>query len=305
MEIKNIIKDIPGYNNFIKIEPVNEGLSSDKKYYIETDNGQRLLLRLTEIERYDRKKAEYERMGQMAVFGISMPLPIGFGVCNNEKYAYQLLTWCDGENLYNLLPKLSESEQYNIGLKAGEILRKIHAVPISETDITAENWNECYSSFIDASIQSFHDCGVKVEGAEIILDYFNSNRHLLKTRPQCYMHNDYHVGNMMYCSEKQELYIIDWEILLFNNYGDPWKEISMQETPHFSTGMIRGYFDGEPPEEYWSILAFYTSVGAISAIPWAYYGFPDKLGSITNLCADVLKWFDNMRNPVPTWYLKD
>lgn len=36
--------DIKNYNTFIKIEPVNKGCSSDKKYYIETSEGRRLLL---------------------------------------------------------------------------------------------------------------------------------------------------------------------------------------------------------------------------------------------------------------------
>jgi len=78
----------------------------------------------------------------------------------------------------------------------------------------------------------------------------------------------------------------------------------MQETPHFSTGMIRGYFGCEPPEDFWKALSFYSSIGAISAIPWAYYRFPNELDSRIKHCADILKWFENMNNAVPAWYLK-
>ena len=49
--------DIKNYETFIKIEPVNKGLSRDKKYYVETANGQRLLLRVSDISEYERKKA--------------------------------------------------------------------------------------------------------------------------------------------------------------------------------------------------------------------------------------------------------
>jgi len=35
--------DIPGYDTFIKIERITKGWSDDKKYYIETADGQRVL----------------------------------------------------------------------------------------------------------------------------------------------------------------------------------------------------------------------------------------------------------------------
>lgn len=298
------LHDIPGFDSFVNIELVDKGLSNDKKYCIETADGKRLLLRISEISEHERKRDEFERMQRMDAAGIPLPHPVEFGICNNGKNIYQLTAWCDGENLETTLLTLPEAEQYILGLKAGEILCKIHSVHVSRSDITTEDWNERYSSFIDESIRSFHDCGVQIDGAELIINYFNNNRYLLETRPQCYIHGDYHAGNMM-LSADGELAVIDWEILLYNNYGDPWKEISMQETPHFSTGMIRGYFNGEPPEDYWRVLAFYTSIGAISSIPWAYYRFPNELESRIKHIADVLKWFDNMNNPMPTWYLKN
>lgn len=59
-----------------------------------------------------------------------MSRPVDFGVCNGGKQVYQLLTWCDGENL--------ETKQYVTGLKVGEALWKIHSVPTIEN---TEDWN--------------------------------------------------------------------------------------------------------------------------------------------------------------------
>ena len=56
------MQDIKDYNTFKKIEPVNKGWSSDKKYYIETDDDRKLLLRVADISEYDRKSAEFEMM---------------------------------------------------------------------------------------------------------------------------------------------------------------------------------------------------------------------------------------------------
>lgn len=51
--------NIKNYNTFTKIEPINKGWSNDKKYYIETTDDRKLLLRVADISEYDRKKAEY------------------------------------------------------------------------------------------------------------------------------------------------------------------------------------------------------------------------------------------------------
>ena len=235
---------------------------------------------------------------------IPMSRPVEFGLCDKGEKVYQLLTWCDGDNLEKVLPSLSATEQYAIGKNAGEILRRIHSVPVLQEDASKEDWHKRHSDFMDESIKEFIELNIPIYGSDLILSYYDNHRYLLKTRPQCYLHNDYHAGNMI-LSPIHDLYIIDWEILLYNNYGDPWMEISMKETPHFSTGLIHGYFDGEPPEDYWILLAFYTSIGSLSAIPWAYYRFPDLMKSRQEHISDVLCWFNNMNSPVPTWYLKN
>ena len=79
----------------------------------------------------------------------------------------------------------------------------------------------------------------------------------------------------------------------------------MEGTPHYSTGMIHGYFNGEPPEDFWRILTVYSSINAVSAVTWAYYRSPKHLKLKIDKCADVLMWFNNMQSIVPTWYMKE
>ncbi|MDU4891441.1 MAG: hypothetical protein E6344_14985 [Clostridium sp.] len=50
------MREIPLYNTFEKIEPINKGMSGDKKYYIETTDGEHLLLRLANFSEYNQKK---------------------------------------------------------------------------------------------------------------------------------------------------------------------------------------------------------------------------------------------------------
>jgi serine/threonine-protein kinase len=297
-------KDIQNSESFVKLEPINKGVSGDDKYCVETRDGRRFLLRVSDIEAYDRKKAMYDMMGLAASRGVSMSLPVDFGVCNGGKHVYQLLSWCDGDTADVVLPKLSEEEQYRVGVKAGQSLRKIHAIPAPDG---LEDWHDRFVSINDSRIRSFFSCGVYIDGSDAILAFYEENRHLLRGRPQCFHHGDYHNENLL-VSENREIAVVDWD-LLDSLYGDPWWDFDriLHTTlfPHFTTGQIRGYFDGEPPEEFWRVLALYLSTGALMLVSWAVYVEPSCLEECVQTANTMMDWFDGMRSPVPAWYLKD
>ena len=295
--------DVPGYDKFNKIEPIFKGLSSDKKYYIETTDCQRLLLRVNDIAKHDRKKAGYERMQLMDAAGVPVPHLLDVGLCNNGKSYYLLTTWFDGENIKKALPLLSETEQYVTGLKVGAILRKIHTVPAPEN---IGEWHDRYIKVISERIQAFLDCGVRFDGWENIIRYYQGNCCLLKNRPQTCLHGDFHAENLLLAADGA-ISVIDWQICDFEGYGDPWDDFRSDQceaSPHFATGCINGYFDNKVPAEFWKLNALYMAVGSITSIPWAYYRYPSELEPLIEHNLNVLRWFDNMKNPVPTWYLK-
>lgn len=51
------------------------------------------------------------------------------------------------------------------------------------------------------------------------------------------------------------------------------------------------------------MLAFYIASNTLSSIYWAVPFGPSDLDTMMKQAHDVLAWFDNMKNPVPTWYL--
>jgi len=297
---------------FVKAEPINKGWSEDKKYCVTTTDGTKYLLRITPIVRYEVRKSLFAMLEQVAALGIPMCKPVEFGTCDNGVYSLQ--SWIDGENLEAVLPLLSETEQYVLGLKSGEIVRKMHSIPAPETQ---EKWESRFNRKTDYKIQKYHECGLRFDGDEHVLAYIEQNRHLLKNRPQCFQHGDYHIGNMMLENgEKpleQRLKIIDFDRY---DFGDPWEEFnrivwSAAASPHFATGQLRGYFGGspshglEPPLEFFKLLAFYIASNTLSSIYWAVPFGQSDLDTMMKQAQDVLEWFDNMQNPVPTWYLRD
>jgi serine/threonine-protein kinase len=240
--------------------------------------------------------------------GIPMSQPIDFGICGNGKKVYQLLSWIEGVDAEAALPLLSEAEQYMLGVKSGEILRKIHSVPAPVEDVTflpyQKDWAERFNRKADRNIKMYNECEIKLKGGENYLSYIEQNRKLLENRPQCFHHGDYHVGNMIISGNT--LSIIDFNRC---DFGDPWEEFnrivwSAMASPHFATGQLRGYFGGEPPIAFFKVLAFYVSCNMLASIPWAIpYGQSD-IDTMVKQSHDVLNWFSDMTDPVPTWYLR-
>ena len=66
-------------HKFITKQLIDKGWSEDKKYCLTDEQGKRFLLRVSPIEQYDRKKNEYELMGQVAALGVPMCRPLEFG----------------------------------------------------------------------------------------------------------------------------------------------------------------------------------------------------------------------------------
>lgn len=292
--------DIKNFDTFKKIEAIHKGWSDDKKYYIETATSERLLLRICDIAEYDKKKSEYEIISSLAEKGLPVSGPVDFGLCDNGKSVYTIFLWCDGEDAEQILTNLTEAEQYSLGVKSGQILKEIHNIPAPAEQ---EEWATRFNRKADSKIKMYDACEVKIAGDDKIIQYIEENRHLLEGREQCFHHGDFHVGNMI-ISPQKELYVIDFNR---SDYGDPWEEFnrivwSADISPYFATGQLNGYFNGTPPKEFFSLLAFYISSNMLSSIPWAVNYSDHDLNIMKNQAKNVLEWFDGMNNPVPTWY---
>ena len=290
------------FQNIISRSPIDKGWSGDQKYCAVTTNGTKYLLRLSSIDRLERKRREYEKMSEVAELGIPMCMPVEFGTC--EEGAYSIQTWIDGEDAENMVMTMDSAEQYRYGLDAGRILAKIHTIPAPKD---VPSWETRFNAKIDRKIAMYENCELKYEsGGDAFLNYLAQNRHLLAGRPQSYQHGDYHIGNMR-IDNNGVLTIIDFEKW---DVGDPWEEFnrivwSAQAAPALASGMVEGYFDGNVPMEFWKLLALYISAGMIGSLPWAIPFGEKEVQVMRKQAAQVLQWYDGMKNVVPTWYRKD
>ena len=259
--------DINASKNWASIEAVSKGWSADKKYFIRTFSGEHLLLRVSDIEKYEEKKKEFAIIEKFAGLGFPMSMPVEFGVCEENKKVYMLLTWLDGEDLEAVLPACSEEEQYRLGRQAGMILKKIHSLPLEEEDIpkTTKQAKKLLQ------LSRYEASDLRIPDDETAIRYVKENIDQIWKEPPCYLHGDFHPGNLIY-RDDSSIGVIDfnrWEV------GDPYEEFYKLESfgTEFSLpyciGQIDAYFDDAVPADFWAANAVYVAQASLYSIKWA------------------------------------
>lgn len=295
---------ISNSSTWLSCEKITKGWSSDEKYIIETNNGQKLLLRISDISDYEGKKKEFEIVQKYSKLGFAMSSPVDFGICNEGKSCYMLLTFVEGKDLEEALPTLTEKEQYLLGREAGKILRKIHSIPIDESDIPKETkqkkklWQ--LSKYEDSP-------NLRVENDETAIEFVKNNIDLIWKEQPVYQHGDFHPGNLIYMNDGK-IGVIDfnrWEV------GDPYEEFyklesfGIEVSIPYSIGQIDAYFDDEIPTDFWGALAVYCAWSALFSIKWAEKFGQADIDGMVERCHRAFKNYDNFNLIVPKWYDAD
>ena len=285
---------------FIFREPIHKGFSSDRKFCVTDEDGKQYLLRISDRIQYDRKLFEHNMMKKASSIGIPMCLPLDFGI--SEEGVYSVQSWINGQDAETVLQTLSDNEKYAYGIEAGRILKKIHSIPAPAEQ---PEWESYYQKKIDQRIKKYLDCSVKFDGAEHMIAYIEENRHLLKNRPQSFLHRDFHRGNLM-IDRQGKLTVIDFGKA---DFGDPWEDMKairwdVDVSPYFASGRINGYFDNEVPSDFWKLLALYCCVGIISSIPWAIPFGQGEIDTMLHHAKELLESYNDMNHLTPNWYIK-
>ena len=280
------------------IMPIKKGWSADEKYCVENKDGKKYFLRISTIEQYNDKKAEFEMMKRLDDKKVPLCRPIKF--FNDEEKVYSLHSWINGVDLNEIINDFAQEQQYELGIECGRILKIIHSIPAPKKIIS---WDKRFNKKIDRNINNYLNCSIKLDGDNRIITFINENRFLLNKRPQTYQHGDYHIGNIMY--ENNNIVIIDFNR---NDYGDPWEEFNriswcVDKSIFFASGMIDGYFDNNPTLKFWKLLALYQGSNVLSSIPWAI-PFGEKEVDVMLFQAEkFLLSIDGFNSIIPKWYV--
>lgn len=292
--------DIAKSKDWMNTTLISKGWSSDKKYLVEAADGKLQLLRISDIEEYESKKKEYEIITKYSRLGINMSMPIEFGICNEGKNVYMLLSWVEGRDLEEVLPELSEQNQYKLGRQAGTILRKIHSIPLDPADVPATTKREKKL----VQLARYEESNVRISGDEIAVAYVKENINSIWRKTPAYMHGDFHPGNLIYMQDGS-IGVIDfnrWEV------GDPYEEFYKLESfgieisIPYCIGQIDAYFNDDVPENFWTANAVYVAQASLFSIKWAEKFGQDEIDGMVRRARASMKNFDNFNLSVPKWY---
>lgn len=210
-----LIKQIPLISNCKEVIEIKKGFSSDEKYLIQMQGNNKLLLRMFNLEELESKKTEYSIMEMMQDYHVTCSKPISIGEVGNR--GYMITSYIEGKDAEDEISKYSDQEQFNIGIKAGKELRKMHQ--LSAPDHISSWYSrkiEKHRKYIDAYLA----CEVKVKNDQKIMNFIDDNIHLMKQSPNLFQHDDFHLGNIIVNNKKFAGVIdfnrSDWEILFTN-----------------------------------------------------------------------------------------
>ena len=299
--MKDAFNDIPNSHTWKIIKKINEGWSDDEKYYIETNNGHPFLLRISDALSLEKEQACYAALKELNHKNIPVSKLIDEGICNDGKNTFRLFSWIEGVEARKLLGNFPKKKQYDLGVQAGIILKKIHEINCPPNQ---KSWREHYHQKIESKIKLYKNCGITSKNADKILIYIEKYRHLINDRPQTFHHGDYHIGNMLITSENN-IAVIDFNRL---DFGAPWEEFnriswSASESPLFASGQINGYFEAEIPPDFFKLMALYIGVNQLGAIPWAIPYGKQQIEILVQQTEEILEWYDNFNRTIPRWYM--
>ena len=300
-KIQEVIDSIKILSNSIKVTRLSKGYSPDEKYVVLDRNGNRYLLRISNLERYDRKREEFHVLRDIRKYGVHSPEPIDLGMIEELGICYSIVSYIQGEDAKSLLEILNEQERYEIGVDAGKDLARIHLQP---APLEVKKWHERAIQKHHRYLKEYKNNGIKINKEDKIIRFIEGNYHFLKNRPNQFQHDDFHLENII-VKDKSYVGVID-----FDNYdwGDPFHDFvkiaffSRVDSVSFSVGQIDGYFDNHIPEDFWRLYSTYSAMAIFSSIVWSIKKSPEQLDIFLERIDLVLEDHKGFEVLKPGWY---
>lgn len=302
-EAESVWYDIPGAETWKCLKKIDRGWSSDTKYLLIDEKNQKRLLRISDGSEYVNKQKEYDVICKYNQLDFVMSRAIGFGMCDGGKHTYMLLSWVEGEDLETALPGLPEKVQYELGVKAGKILKQIHSVEVDVKDLPQET--KIPKKLMQ--LETYEHSSLRVEGDERVLQYVKEHIHDIWSIPPVYQHGDFHPGNLILMGDN-EIGVIDfnrWEI------GDPYEEFYKLEcfgteaSIPYCRGEIDGYFGDRIPDDFFQILAVYVAHTTLYSMKWAEKFGQDEMDGMVRRYHQAVEHYNNFEDVIPNWYRQE
>ncbi|MGY3714529.1 aminoglycoside phosphotransferase family protein [Sutcliffiella cohnii] len=282
-----------------EIKEIKKGFSSDKKYYVKT-NEQAYLVKVSERNNMERKYTEFQVHQRAFQNKVKTNKPIKFTYDSTS--CYSIFTYVSGKDASDILPLLTTEKQYAIGIEAGMELKKIHKVK-SEVSL---DWYMYKKEKNERYWQMYQNSNTKIEGDTLIQEFISENYDLMKERSITLQHDDFHVNNMI-CSGEKLSAVIDFDRF---DWGDPIHDLyktgmfSREVSIPFCNGLIDGYFQHNIPSSFWRLYNLYTAMIIFPSVVWTEKVTPNLIEENETRIKNILNDHDYFQGAIPSWYKK-
>lgn len=299
--IEQLREKIPSLQASTKIVVIHKGFSNDVKYVVHFEHGKKYLLRTATIDQYPRKKEEFEILCKLGSHDVQTPNPIDIGAIPDLGLCYYILSYIEGEDARDFLPSYSSSVQYEIGFNAGKDLKKINSI---QAPASIGPWYERKMIKFKNYFEAYRTCGITFSGDNKVIEFIEKNERALMNRPNHFLHDDFHVGNLI-VNDGKYAGVIDFNRF---DWGDPYFEFhkvglfSKEVSIPFSIGQIRGYFINEIPNHFWQLYSVYLGMEFFSAVVWTNKVAPEKLAEMLERLEHILEDHKGFELTKPIWF---
>ncbi|MBC1544910.1 aminoglycoside phosphotransferase family protein [Listeria cossartiae] len=276
------------------ISEIKKGFSVDRKYQVD----ETYLVRVFSIDLLQERKQEFEIIRELSSQISLVPKAYDFGTIGEE--GYMIIDYLRGEDAESGMSHLSNLEQFKAGFSAGELLRKIHQLPL---DIPVMNWFDFQAAKFNRKAQELKTLGVTAPFLTETEKFVHEHLTRLKNRPICLQHGDFHPANII-LDNKKFVGLIDFNRLEF---GDPLFDLAKigffttEVSIPFARGNILGYIDKEAVTDFWNLYALYTAMHITSSVNWAAKNKSRNFKKLMNYAAKTAASHDNFQRLMPNW----
>ncbi|WP_409291407.1 aminoglycoside phosphotransferase family protein [Peribacillus sp. SCS-37] len=272
---------------------------------MDTAGGGIFLLKTAALSELGRKESESAVLKELHTYGAACPKAVETGTIPKLGLCYQVVTYIEGDEARDVLPDLPDELQRQAGFDAGRDLWRLHQLSAPHG---IAPWYKRAAAKHARYADAYKTCGIKIKEDERVLRYIEDNLTYLKTRPDCFQHDDFHPANLV-MKDGRYAGAID-----FNRYdwGDPVHDFyktalfSTEVSVPFSVGQVQGYFGGAAaPAEFWKLYAIYAAMGIFSGVVWTLRAMPQSIEEMKARAERILEEHKYFEAEKPIWFPAD
>lgn len=281
-----------------KILPIEKGFSTEKKWKVLAEKGI-FLLRSSQSNMLERKKEEFDLMSRLYRQGVKCNQPVYLFESTDKTTIYSLYSYLPGHDAETHINKTTRSQQYKMGVRAGEDLKKINSVT-SDTS----TWYKRKCKKHDHYLKMYGEVGYRFDEDKKVQRFIEINCIQTDSGPDLLQHDDFHLGNIIVNNNEYG------GILDFNRYdwGDPLHEFVKLEwftwpvSKDFAKGQVKGYY-GEHGigEDDCRKISIYTAMSIFSTVVWTLRFYPETIGNIEYKIKSILQHYRYFEKTIPDW----